>query len=261
MLEARAGWRSTATSATSGRRRGPHPARRVARDPGGRRRRAALPLLLRARRTRTRTRSLSELLEAVYRGDEARVEELLAGEPELDIFEAAAVGRSERVERASGRRSRAVSAWAEDGFTPLHLAAFFRRPETARLLVERGALVDVVARNEQLQVTPLQSAAAAARGGDGGAPARARRGSERPAAGRVHGAACGRPARRRAVRRSCCWRTARIRRSPPTTAARPPISRATAVTRSSLPGSRALTRAGLAFRRPGPPRATTRFRR
>jgi ankyrin repeat protein len=104
---------------------------------------------------------LSELLEAVYRGDEERVAEILAGAPELDIFEAAAVGRADRVEQLLDVEPGLVSAWTADGFTPLHLAAFFRRPETARLLVERGALVDVVARNEQLQVTPLQSAAAA----------------------------------------------------------------------------------------------------
>ena len=104
---------------------------------------------------------MSELLAAVYRGDQARVDELLAQGPELDIFEAAAVGRADRVEQVLDADPGRVSAWNEDGFTPLHLAAFFRRPETARLLVERGALIDVVARNEQLQVTPLQSAAAA----------------------------------------------------------------------------------------------------
>lgn len=104
---------------------------------------------------------MSELLAAVYRGDQARVEELLAQGPELDIFEAAAVGRADRVGELLDADPGRVSAWTEDGFTPLHLAAFFRRPETARLLVERGALIDVVARNEQLRVTPLQSAAAA----------------------------------------------------------------------------------------------------
>ena len=104
---------------------------------------------------------MSELLAAVYRDDQARVEAILEEGPELDIFEAAAVGRTDRVERLLDADPGRVSAWTEDGFTPLHLAAFFRRPETARLLVERGALIDVVARNEELQVTPLQSAAAA----------------------------------------------------------------------------------------------------
>ena len=104
---------------------------------------------------------MSELLAAVYRGDESRVKEILAADPPLDVFEAAAVGRTERLEELLDTDPGLVSAWTEDGFTPLHLAAFFRQPEAARLLVERGALVDVVARNDELQVTPLQSAAAA----------------------------------------------------------------------------------------------------
>ena len=107
---------------------------------------------------------MSELIAAVYRGDRARVEELLVGEPTLDVFEAAAVGRTERVAELLDADPELVSAWASDGFTALHLAAYFRHPETARLLVDRGAPVDVVARNEQLRVTPLQSAAAAREG-------------------------------------------------------------------------------------------------
>ncbi|MGH3012324.1 MAG: ankyrin repeat domain-containing protein [Gaiellaceae bacterium] len=104
---------------------------------------------------------MSELLAAVYRGDQARVEQLLAEEPALDVFEAAAVGRTERVRELLDAEPGLVTAWTEDGFTALHLAAYFRHPEAARLLVARGAVVNVVARNDELQVTPLQSAAAA----------------------------------------------------------------------------------------------------
>ncbi len=103
---------------------------------------------------------MSELIAAVYSGDQARIDELLAGDPELDVFEASALGRVQRLEELLDAEPGLVAAWAEDGFTPLHLAAFFRHPEAARLLVERGALVDIVARNKDLQVTPLQSAAA-----------------------------------------------------------------------------------------------------
>ena len=42
---------------------------------------------------------MSELLEALYRGDRNRVDEVLAGDPELDVFEAAALGRSDRLGR------------------------------------------------------------------------------------------------------------------------------------------------------------------
>ncbi len=103
---------------------------------------------------------MSELISAVYSGDQARVDELLADDPELDVFEASALGRVQRLEELLDADPGLVAAWADDGFTPLHLAAFFRHPDAARLLVERGALVDVVARNKELEVTPLQSAAA-----------------------------------------------------------------------------------------------------
>jgi ankyrin repeat protein len=103
---------------------------------------------------------VSPLLQAVYSGDHVRVESLLVEAPELDIFEASALGRTERVAELLGNDPKLVRAWSPDGFTALHLAAFFSRPETALLLLERGAEVDPVARNP-MRVTPLHSAAAA----------------------------------------------------------------------------------------------------
>jgi ankyrin repeat protein len=104
---------------------------------------------------------LSEILAALYRGDEAAAAELLASGPELDVFEAAATGGVERLREVLDADPELAGAWAGDGFTPLHLAAYFRQPAAVRLLVERGAPVDVVARNEAIPVTPLQSAVTA----------------------------------------------------------------------------------------------------
>jgi ankyrin repeat protein len=103
---------------------------------------------------------LSEILQAVYEGDEARVAVLLAENPALDVFEASALGRTDRVLELLDSAPELARAWARDGFTPLHLAAFFLHPETARVLVERGAEIDPPAQNE-MRVTPLHSAAAA----------------------------------------------------------------------------------------------------
>jgi uncharacterized protein len=102
---------------------------------------------------------VSELLQAVYEGNQARVDELLADDPELDVFEAAAVGRSERLRELLDEDPALANAWAEDGFQPLGLASFFGHVEAARLLVERGAEVNSASRNE-MKVMPLHSAAA-----------------------------------------------------------------------------------------------------
>ena len=102
---------------------------------------------------------MSELLQAVYRGDRARAEELLAANPELDVFEAAAVGKVDRLRGLLDEDPALANAWAEDGFQPLGLASFFGHVEAARLLVERGAEVNSASRNE-MKVMPLHSAAA-----------------------------------------------------------------------------------------------------
>jgi len=102
---------------------------------------------------------MSELLQAVYRGDRARVDELLAGEPELDVFEAAAVGRTDRLRELLDTDPGLANAWAQDGFQPLGLATFFGQVEAARLLVDRGADVNSASRND-FKVAPLHSAVA-----------------------------------------------------------------------------------------------------
>ena len=102
---------------------------------------------------------MSELLEAVYRGDQAKADEILAANPELDVFEAAAVGKTERLGELLDDDPSLANAWADDGFQPLGLASFFGHVEAVRLLLERGAEVNSASRNE-MKVMPLHSAAA-----------------------------------------------------------------------------------------------------
>jgi len=102
---------------------------------------------------------MSEILQAVYRGDHARVEELLADGPELDVFEASALGRTDRLRELLDADPSLANAWADDGFQPLGLASFFGHVEAVRLLVERGAEVNSASRND-FKVMPLHSAVA-----------------------------------------------------------------------------------------------------
>jgi ankyrin repeat protein len=102
----------------------------------------------------------SEILQALYTGNDEKVEELLRADPPLDVFEAAATGRTDRVRKLLDKHAEDANAWAEDGFQPLGLASFFGHVETARVLVERGADVNSASRND-FRVMPLHSACAA----------------------------------------------------------------------------------------------------
>jgi uncharacterized protein len=101
----------------------------------------------------------SELLLALYRGDNAAADEILAGNPELDVFEAAATGRADRLRELLDEDPGLVNAWTNDGFQPLGLASFFGHPNAARVLVERGAEINSASRNN-FKVMPLHSACA-----------------------------------------------------------------------------------------------------
>ena len=103
---------------------------------------------------------MTELLDAIYRGDQARADELLASNPELSVFEAAAVGRTDRVRELLDEDPQLANAFGDDGFHPLGLACFFGHVDAARLLLERGADPNVLARNEHIKTNALHAAAA-----------------------------------------------------------------------------------------------------
>ena len=102
---------------------------------------------------------VSALMLARYRFDRAVTDALLASDPELDAFEASALGFVDRLRERLEEDSAAVSAFSPDGFTALHLAAFFGKAEAARTLLEAGASVDVYTRNS-FENQPLHAAAA-----------------------------------------------------------------------------------------------------
>lgn len=102
---------------------------------------------------------LPAVLAALYRHDAAMVDALLAAGPELDVFEASAVGDVVRLRTLLDADPSQMNAYAADGFFPLALAAFFGQPEAVRLLLERGADVTATARNP-MRVQALHSAVA-----------------------------------------------------------------------------------------------------
>ena len=102
---------------------------------------------------------VSAVLLARYRFDRATLDALLAADPDLDIFEGAALGRIDRVRVALDDDPTAVGAFSRDGFTALHLAAFFGKLEIARALLGAGASPDTYTTNDFAN-QPLHAAAA-----------------------------------------------------------------------------------------------------
>jgi ankyrin repeat protein len=105
---------------------------------------------------------MSDLLQALYAGDRDRVDELLAADPKLDVFEAAAFGRDGRLRELLDEDPSRANSFGDDGFHPLGLACFFGHLEAARLLLDRDADVNALSTNEHVQTAAIHASAAAA---------------------------------------------------------------------------------------------------
>jgi ankyrin repeat protein len=101
---------------------------------------------------------VSALMRARYRFDEGVIEAVVAAVPSLDVFEAASFGDLDRLTELLMFDPALVTTYSADGFTALHFAAFFGRPEAARFLLDRGADGDAPGRG-WMTGTPLHSAA------------------------------------------------------------------------------------------------------
>jgi ankyrin repeat protein len=84
---------------------------------------------------------------------------LLAERARLDVFEAAVVGRADRVDELLSAEPALTRARAADGWTALHLAAFFGSASAAERLLAHGADVGAISENAQAN-TPLHAALA-----------------------------------------------------------------------------------------------------
>jgi uncharacterized protein len=104
----------------------------------------------------------SLLLVAAYGGRREMFEMLLQRGAGVNLFEASALGLGDRVSALLEQDPAAVHSYSHDGWTPLHLAAFFGHEAAARLLIAGGADVNARSRSERFarSNTPLHAAAA-----------------------------------------------------------------------------------------------------
>lgn len=102
----------------------------------------------------------SLVLHAAYVGATDLVPMLLRGRP-LDACEAAALGDVTALRTAVENDDDARVLRSSDGWTPLHLAAFFGRDDAVALLIDHGAPLDAHSTNATRN-TPLHAALAGA---------------------------------------------------------------------------------------------------
>jgi ankyrin repeat protein len=102
------------------------------------------------------------LMAALYRGHRELAHELadalVRSGRRLDVFASAALGRSADLSAALDEAP-VVNTFAYDGWTPLHLAAFFGQRDAVELLLASRADLGAVSRNS-LANTPLHAAVA-----------------------------------------------------------------------------------------------------
>ncbi len=101
---------------------------------------------------------MSEALQALFAGDRSRAEALLPADDDLTLYEAAAFGRSGRLEAILAAEPAQLNALSSDGFTALHLAIFGGSENTVRILIAHGADLNVVSTGNIARVPPLGTA-------------------------------------------------------------------------------------------------------
>lgn len=103
---------------------------------------------------------VSAILRCLYEWNLSMLEILLASAPPLDVFEAAALGKIERLTELLLCQPELAQAWSADGVTALHLACFYGQEDAAERLLAAGA--DPRAKAGDLHgSTPLHEAACA----------------------------------------------------------------------------------------------------
>ncbi len=107
----------------------------------------------------------SPLMLSLYYGRAEITAIILSRNPDINFFEAVALGEIGEVRRFIRDEPSLLQAYSWDGFTGLHLAVFFGHEEIAGLLIDKGSDIDAIAANLSFarNATPLHSAVAANR--------------------------------------------------------------------------------------------------
>lgn len=101
--------------------------------------------------------SVTAILLALYHGHPEISQIFVERGARLSFPEACALGDPSALELLD-RDASLLNAYSEDGFPAVGLAVFFRHPDLARALIERGADVNAAAKNPQ-RVAPVHAAA------------------------------------------------------------------------------------------------------
>jgi len=104
---------------------------------------------------------LSAVLHACYNGQDKAVQWIIERGAPLNIHEAAAVGDSDRIADVLAASPDDLNVYSADGWTPLHLAAFFNHPDAVTLLAGCSADLHLPSKSPFARGnTPLHAAVA-----------------------------------------------------------------------------------------------------
>lgn len=116
--------------------------------------------LLNTQPTLARTRDpngVSGIFLALYRGNRGTAAIIAQRNSSLDVFEAAAIGDLARLKNLFNDDPALVKSYSPDGFTALALAAYLGEKDAVEFLIEKGADLNALAKNET-GFTPLTGA-------------------------------------------------------------------------------------------------------
>jgi ankyrin repeat protein len=135
---------------------------------------------------------ISALMHAIYRRQTTVIKLLRDAGMKVDWFEAAALGDTELLVGLLKENPTLINSYARDGFTALHLAAYFSQAGAARMLLENAANAAAVAQKRYASHAPAQRRFSC-EPGNRSRPSETRRSGECAAAAWLDGSPCRRP--------------------------------------------------------------------